>query len=114
MLLGEVVEHKKYKKGVIVKEEVGKVEVEFNGTGRKRFQFPDAFSRYLKLKDTVLQKKCEALAEEKRKQLEIEAEKIRLEREKQEEERQQELLREKQEELKRKRSIAKAKKASKE
>ncbi|NLP34287.1 MAG: hypothetical protein GX359_03725 [Clostridiales bacterium] len=112
MVLGEVVEHKKYKTGVIVKEEVGKVEVEFDGIGTKRFQFPEAFCKYLKLKDPVLQNKCLRLAEEKKKRLEAEAEKLRLEREKQEEERQQELLREKQEELKRRRAArARAKKS---
>lgn len=76
-LLGQAVRHKKFGKGVVTELSENKITVCF-AENEKLFLFPDAFPRYLILKDHSMQRKIEKINEER--QQEAEAKKKILER----------------------------------
>lgn len=63
-LIGEVVRHKRFGKGVITDLSDNKISVCFDET-KKLFIYPDAFLQYLTLKNNSIQKKIEKLNEER-------------------------------------------------
>ena len=63
-LIGEVVRHKQFGKGVITDLSDNKISVCFDET-EKLFIYPDAFLQYLTLKNNSIQKKIEKLSEER-------------------------------------------------
>ncbi len=63
-LIGEVVRHKRFGKGVITDLSENKISVSFNET-KKLFIYPDAFLQYLTLKNNSIQKKIEKISEER-------------------------------------------------
>lgn len=108
LLVNESVEHNKFGKGIIIREENYRVDIIFNNNSvKKSFLFPDAFEKFLKLENEDLQKECLELAVRKREQLEKEAEEMRLEQERIENEYIEEERKRKLELTKKKRSTAK-------
>jgi hypothetical protein len=92
-LINEHVEHIKFGEGLIICEEHGKITVEFpSQTGKKLFQYPDAFERYLKFDDSSLQAESLLILQDKKNQEEEENERRRLEYERKELERKKEEL----------------------
>lgn len=77
-LVNEKVSHNKFGTGKIVEETGLKIWVQFSGADQpKIFAFPIAFEKFLILEDSVLQKECQKLAEQKRKELDAaEAERV--------------------------------------
>ena len=103
-IVNESVEHIKFGNGKIISEENDRVDVAFeNGLGKKSFQFPDAFEKFLKLDNEALQKECFELAVKKKEAIEKEAQEIRKEQGRMEEE-----LKSKLEVVKKKRKVTKA------
>lgn len=77
-LLGQTVKHKKYGKGVITDLTENRVRVRF-AKEQKLFQFPEAFPKYLIIKNDSIERKLEKLNEDHRQNQELEQEKMEQE-----------------------------------
>lgn len=81
-LVNERIEHIKFGAGVITKANNDKIEVQFQGeTGTKLFQYPEAFKRFLKAVNPVVQDNAMEDCRKKQEQIELENERIEKERE---------------------------------
>jgi hypothetical protein len=90
-IVHEYVEHKKYGRGRIISEDIGKITVEFISQFEKKlFQFPDAFEQFLKFEDQSLEEECLLLLQSKKQEIEEEQERKLLESKKLNEERKKE------------------------
>lgn len=87
VLLNKYVEHIKYGRGMIIKEDTGKITVEFHKEkGNKKFLYPEAFEHFLKFEDSILQEESLLLLQSKTKLIAEEKERLRLEQKRLEEE----------------------------
>jgi hypothetical protein len=91
--MNEYVEHKKYGRGLIIREESGRVTVEFETKfGMKMFQFPEAFEDFLMFENQTLQEECLVLRQAKKQQIAEENERKHEETLRQEKEKKKEVL----------------------
>lgn len=78
-LINEQVEHESFGTGRIVKSDDSYIEIEFS-TGNKKFVFPDAFAKHLKLADKNIENEVVKLLKVKKQELLEEEEKLNEER----------------------------------
>lgn len=77
-LLGEAVKHKRFGNGVITKLCENRVTVCFSES-QKLFLFPDAFPKYLTMKNNSIQKEIEKINEKKKREIQERKQKIETE-----------------------------------
>ena len=65
-LIGQAIRHDTYGMGVVTARTEGTITIHFDA-GEKRFLYPDAFDRHLKLKNSVLQARAKAALREQEK-----------------------------------------------